>query len=129
MPFSTQSRRDLIKQQTLCYYRGPVHARFIQNLFCYNFGWFAGRSSLSFHFVYVAVSLKPCRFCSNKDSLWHATESMTLAIAFSHSRLIICVHFSDQAQIHTQIDASFSRMTLLWYDLGTQRKSTEVLFS
>ena len=42
---------------------------------------------------------------------------------------IICAYFSDQVEIHTQIDASFSRMTSVWYDLGTQRKSTEVLFS
>ena len=42
---------------------------------------------------------------------------------------IICAHCSDQAQIHTQIDASFSRMTSVWQDLGMQRKSTEVLFS
>ena len=41
---------------------------------------------------------------------------------------IICAHFSDQAQIHTQIDASFSRMSSVWYDLGTQSRSTEVLF-
>ena len=59
-----------------CYYRDPViwcmHVTpltEIQILFCYNFGWFAGRS-LSFHFAYVAVS-KPCRFYTNKDSLWH----------------------------------------------------------
>ena len=44
---------------------------------------------------------------------------------------IICAHFSDQAQIHAQIDASVSPMTSVWQDLGTQRKSTilVVLFS
>ena len=45
--------------------------------------------SLSFHFVYVVVLLKPCRFYTNKDSLWHATELMPLAIAFSQWRLFV----------------------------------------
>ena len=106
-PFSTQSRHDLIKQQRRGYTVYVCHSPEIQNLFCYNFGWVAGRSSFSFHFVYVAVLLKLCWFYTNKDSLWHATESMSLAIA---PLAIICAHFSDQAQIPSQIDASFSRM-------------------
>ena len=72
----------------------------------------------------VVISFRLCR-CFTEAMSVLLQQGLLMACnrvdVFGHCPFplaIICAHFSDQAQIYTQIDASFSRMTtcsLVWF--------------